>query len=174
MSRGFVKEDDQEEPPFIPPRAPLPAGMVNLVTARGYDLLDRERLELERERRSVIEQGEASEINDDDRRRQLIVINGKLDQLSERIATAQIVQHEGTPDDVRFGTTITFRHERGSKKGTIFRLAIVGVDEANIKESRVAFTAPIARVLIGKRVGDLADLMLGNEVQQLKILKIEL
>ncbi|MGV3636407.1 MAG: transcription elongation factor GreA, partial [Flavobacteriales bacterium] len=27
MSRGFVREDDQEEAPFIPPRAPLPEGV---------------------------------------------------------------------------------------------------------------------------------------------------
>ncbi|MEO8732945.1 MAG: transcription elongation factor GreA, partial [Flavobacteriales bacterium] len=35
MSRGFVREDDQEEPIFIPPRATLPAGMENHVTPRG-------------------------------------------------------------------------------------------------------------------------------------------
>jgi len=35
MSRGFVREDDQEEAPFIAPRAALPAGAVNYVTPRG-------------------------------------------------------------------------------------------------------------------------------------------
>ena len=38
MSRGFVKESDQEEFPMIPPRADLPLGMVNYVTEFGYDL----------------------------------------------------------------------------------------------------------------------------------------
>jgi transcription elongation factor GreB len=32
MSRGFVKEDDQEETPIVPPRADLPEGVVNYVT----------------------------------------------------------------------------------------------------------------------------------------------
>lgn len=174
MSRGFVKEDDQEEAPFIPPRAPLPAGAINLVTPRGYELLDQERRDLENERRSVIEKGEAGEIGDDDRRRQLIVINGKLDLVDERIATAQIIQHEAPPDDVRFGTTVTFRHESGPRKGSVITLSIVGVDEANIKEGRVAFTAPIVNAMIGKRAGESMELRLGDQIQRSKILKIEL
>jgi transcription elongation factor GreB len=35
MSRGFVKEDDQEETPIVPPRADLPEGVVNYVTQGG-------------------------------------------------------------------------------------------------------------------------------------------
>jgi transcription elongation factor GreB len=37
MSRGFVKESDQEELPIVPPRADLPAGLVNYVTEFGYN-----------------------------------------------------------------------------------------------------------------------------------------
>ena len=174
MSRGFVKEDDQEEAPFIPPRAPLPDGEANLVTPRGLALLEKEREELEIERRSVIGKGEAGEIGEDDRRRQLIVINGRLDLLGERIATAQIVEYDEVPGDVRFGTTVTFRHESGPRKGSEFTFTIVGVDEASIKEGRIAFTAPIVRALIGKRIGEIAELRLGNAVQRSKILDIAL
>jgi hypothetical protein len=39
MSRGFVNEDDQEEIPFVPPRADLPAGVTNYVTQFGMDAL---------------------------------------------------------------------------------------------------------------------------------------
>ena len=55
MSRGFVKEDDQEEAPFIPPRAPLPQGAINYVTPRGLHQLQQEKLRLESDRKSVIE-----------------------------------------------------------------------------------------------------------------------
>jgi len=41
MSRGFVKEEDQEEPPFVPPRASLPAGVENYVTEEGYKALQK-------------------------------------------------------------------------------------------------------------------------------------
>ena len=39
MSRGFVKEDDQEEVPMVPPRAHLPLGVTNYVTRAGMDEL---------------------------------------------------------------------------------------------------------------------------------------
>ena len=39
MSRGFVKEDDQEEIPIVPPRADLPDGVVNYVTQVGMNEL---------------------------------------------------------------------------------------------------------------------------------------
>ncbi len=39
MSRGFVKEDDQEEIPVVPPRAFLPEGLTNYVTRVGMDEL---------------------------------------------------------------------------------------------------------------------------------------
>ena len=39
MSRGFVKEDDQEEIPMVPPRADLPEGVTNYVTQVGMDEL---------------------------------------------------------------------------------------------------------------------------------------
>ena len=46
MSRGFVKEEDQEEAPFIPPRAALPPGVTNYVTPQGYQELIKEREDL--------------------------------------------------------------------------------------------------------------------------------
>lgn len=39
MSRGFVKEDDQEEIPIVLPRADLPEGVTNYVTQIGMDEL---------------------------------------------------------------------------------------------------------------------------------------
>jgi transcription elongation factor GreB len=48
----------------------------------------------------------------------------------------------------------------------------VGVDEANVREGRIAFTAPVARALMGKRKGDVAELILGNEVQRIVVLQV--
>ena len=39
MSRGFVKEEDQEEIPMVPPRADLPEGVTNYVTRAGMNEL---------------------------------------------------------------------------------------------------------------------------------------
>ncbi len=53
MSRGFVKEGDQEEIPMVPPRAYLPDGVVNYVTRTGMDQLLEERERLTDERNSL-------------------------------------------------------------------------------------------------------------------------
>lgn len=42
MSRGFVKEEDQEEVPMVVPRAHLPFGVTNYVTINGFNLLKEE------------------------------------------------------------------------------------------------------------------------------------
>ncbi len=54
MSRGFVKEDDQEEVPIVPQRAFLPEGVQNFVTPAGMDLLLTEKKALISEKESLI------------------------------------------------------------------------------------------------------------------------
>lgn len=60
MSRGFVKEDDQEEIPMIPPRADLPTGITNYVTPKGLQSLmdERDQLQLEKENLTAINENE--------------------------------------------------------------------------------------------------------------------
>lgn len=162
MSRGFVREDDQEEPIFIPPRATLPATMDNLVTPRGLGLLRAEREQLEKERTSVQVSDETA------RRRELAEINGKLALLEERIASARLVEPDGRPnDEVRFGTTVTFQIIDGPQQGVERTFTLVGVDEASIAEGRIAFTAPIAQALLGKAVGETVEFRLGDRVQKI-------
>ncbi|MEO8067844.1 MAG: GreA/GreB family elongation factor [Flavobacteriales bacterium] len=163
MSRGFVREDDQEEAPFIPPRAPLPDGVGNHVTPRGMRLLLDERAQLEQERATA--QG-----SDHDRRMAQATIDGRLALLNERIATARPVEPGNTmPLEVRFGTTVTVHYHSGPQHGTERSFTIVGVDEANVAELRIAFTAPIARALIGKRVGQRVNVLLGPTQQELEV-----
>jgi transcription elongation factor GreB len=166
MSRGFVKEDDQEEAPFIPPRAPLPDGATNHVTPRGMRLLLVERARLEDERANA--QG-----GDDERRREKAVIDGRLALLNERIATARPVEPgTGPPTDVRFGTTVTVIYRSGPQQGMERSFTITGVDEASVAEHRFAFTAPIARALMGRRVGEHVAGVLGPAQQELEVLAI--
>lgn len=163
MSRGFVREDDQEEAPFIPPRAPLPPGVENHVTPRGLRLLHAEREELETQRAAVTG-------DDYERRRALAEINGRLELLNERIASARVrdVAEQGT-DEVRFGCTVAFTVESGPQAGAQRKFTIVGVDEASVAEGRIAFTAPIMRALMGAHIGDVVPFTLGTQVQRLAI-----
>jgi len=166
MSRGFVKEDDQEEAPFIPARAPLPDGATNHVTPRGMRLLLGERTQLEQARANA--QG-----RDDERRRAKAEIDGLLALLNERIVTARPVEHgTGPPADVRFGVLVKVAYRSGPQRGVERSFTIVGVDEASVGEKRFAFTAPIARALMGKRVGERVDMLLGAARQELEVLAI--
>lgn len=171
MSRGFVKEDDQEEAPFIPPRAALPEGTVNYVTPRGLRLLSEEREQLESQLRAAI--ADAS-LADDDRRRRIAELDGRMALLQERIVTARVVEASDEPTmEVRFGCAVRFRHLDGPQEGTERRFTIVGVDEADVKSGRIAFTAPIARALIGTTKGDVALFRLGSAEHRIEVLDID-
>lgn len=164
MSRGFVKEDDQEENPIIPNRAPLPDGVSNYVTPDGLQALQDELQKLESER-TAIPKEETPE-----KRAALKVVNGKINMLLERINSAEVVEvPEVALEEVRFGAHVTFRF-KSEKSDRVFQ--IVGVDEANVKAKKIAFTSPIARVLIGKKVGDIAELKLEHGTREIHIKKI--
>ena len=163
MSRGFVKEDDQEEAPIIPPRAALPAGATNYVTPEGLTQLKTERERLENEISNL------SETNERERRRALALLNGKLNLLIERIQSARLLEKVDDRDEVRFGATVTYKI--GTAPNPI-KITIVGVDEADVKQQKIAFTAPIAKALTGKKVGQTAELNLGGETRKIEVVAI--
>lgn len=164
MSRGFVKESDQEDLPLIPPRAPLPPGVTNYVTPTGLAALEAERHQLEAERAAL------PTTNEDEHRRAATVLDGKLALLQRRIVTARVIDPATQPaGEVRFGATVRLRHtDDGSE--SIWR--IVGVDEADVKTGRLAFTSPVIKRLSGARVGDRIDLPMGGRRRGLEVLAI--
>ena len=165
MSRGFVKESDQEELPLIPERAPLPAGAINYVTPAGFSALERERTALETEKAALPTE------NEDEHRRAVTVLDGKLALLQKRIATARIIKPEDQPkEEVRFGALVKLR--MGAPHGKVQEFQIVGVDEADVKARKIAFTAPIARAITGLWQGETADFRLGGENRKLEVLEI--
>lgn len=163
MSRGFVKEDDQEEVPIIPERAPLPDGAVNYVTPNGYQELLDEKEALESERQNL-PKTEGSE-----RRIASNVIQAKLNRLTDRINSAQQIDSQIEESEIRFGAKVKLRFI-DQKITRIFQ--IVGVDEADVKAGKIAFTSPIAKAIAGKKKGEVADLELGNETREIEILEV--
>jgi transcription elongation factor GreB len=150
MSRGFVKEDDQEEIPIVPQRAFLPEGVMNFVTPSGMEQLMEEKEALIRERDSI------SGSSDNEKRIAQNYLNARLQLLNDRINSAQIVHPEQQPqNEIRFGATVTLKSEASQKTQT-FR--IVGVDEAEISKGKISFLSPLSRLLINKKIGDKAVL----------------
>lgn len=164
MSRGFVKEDDQEEIPMVPPRADLPEGIVNYVTQVGMDELLAEKQML------ITERNNLDSSNDNEKRISLNYINAKLNLLDNRIATAKIINlSEQAPDEIRFGALIKLKTEANKN---IQSFQIVGVDEADFSKGKISFTSPLAKVLINKRVGEKAILKRDQQDLVFEILDI--
>jgi len=164
MSRGFVKEEDQEEPVIIPPRAAIPDGVTNYVTPNGLQELHLELKGLEKERSSI------SIKDDTEKRRAQGLIDGKMKLLAERIQSARVLKpEEQAQNEIRFGAHIKLKNLDSSQ---IQKFQIVGVDEANIKKQKIAFVAPIARAVTGKKVGETVDFKLGDEIRKLTVLEI--
>jgi transcription elongation factor GreB len=150
MSRGFVKENDQEEIPIVPPRADLPEGVPNYVTRAGMNALLTEREML------LDEKSKLDSTNENEKRIALNHINAKLQLLDNRIATAQIVkQNEQARDEIRFGAVVRIKVVANN---SIQTFQIVGVDEADISKGKISFTSPLARALTNKKIGDKAIL----------------
>ena len=173
MSRAFVKDDAWEDP-VVAPRAPLPPGFPNYVTPRGLALLQAEAAGLEAARAAL--EADAS-LEDDLRRRRASVLAQRARELASRIAIAQVVDPHataaGAAETVRFGATVTLRAVAGPDAGEVERLQIVGVDEADPEEGRIAFTVPMAQAVLGKKVGDTVALRAAGGERRLEITGVE-
>ena len=164
MSRGFVKEDDQEEIPIVPPRADLPNGITNLVTQVGMDELLSEKQDLIHERDNL------DFANENERRIAFNHINAKLLLLNDRIIGAKIVKLNDQPkNEIRFGALVSLKIGESKK---LQKYQIVGVDEANISNGKISFISPVAKILISKKVGDKAILKLAREDRVFEIMDI--
>ena len=164
MSRGFVKEDDQEEVPMVPPRAHLPQGVPNYVTRAGMD-------ELLAERQALMNEKENLDIASEKERRIAVnYITAKLKLLNDRINEARIIDLKEQPqDEIRFGAMVTLKTE-GTNELQTFQ--VVGVDETDISRGKISFLSPLARVLTNKKVGDIVVLKRPKGDHVFEIIKI--
>jgi len=159
LSVAFTKEESAEtaSETLLPDRPISPHP--NLVTEAGLQALQ---LQL-REAREAYEA--AQRIEDvNEKRRQSAVPLRDVRYLTERLRTAQLVPHPASTETVAFGSTVTFSRA----DGRVQTYRIVGEDEADPKAGSISFVAPVARLLIGKAVGD----VVGSGSQEIEILSI--
>ena len=138
MSVAFRRDCDEEhlEPKF---ELPIPPGP-NFVTARGYALIEARNVELETKL--------ATELGEDERK----AVLRDARYWRHRLASAQLAPiPDGT--SVAIGTRVTIE---GADRTRTFD--IVGHDESDPAADRIAFSAPLARALLGCAIGDEADL----------------
>lgn len=150
MSRGFIKEGDQEEIPMVPPRAHLPKGMPNYVTREGLEALNKEREDLENER--VAASGNYIMSN---------FIDAKMKLLIDRINTAvEVDMTKANKETVSFGAYVKYN-------GRTVR--IVGVDEADFSKGLLSFISPVAKALVGRKVGEKFEIKIPKGTESIEI-----
>ncbi|MBP1873997.1 transcription elongation GreA/GreB family factor [Ensifer adhaerens] len=147
MSVAFTKEESAETAAetLLPDRPVSPHP--NLVTQAGLKALE----EQQREARAAYDA--TSGIDDvNERRRQAAGPLRDLRYLAERLRTAELVSAPTSTDVVAFGSTVTFCRD----DGRVQTYRIVGEDEADPKTGSISYVSPVAKVLMGKGVGDVA------------------
>lgn len=150
------------------------------LTTRGAELLRTELARLKsKERPAVIQaiadaraQGDLSENAEYDaaRERQGFV-EGRIAEIESKLAAATIIEPAELDAGGRvvFGATVDLEE---LESGERLSYQIVGEDEADIKEGRVSVTSPIARALIGKEAGDVADVQAPGGNREYEILAV--
>ena len=77
-------------------------------------------------------------------------IEGRINELEAKVGAAEVIEPPTSGDRITFGSTVRLEDEAGKE----VRYQIVGSDEAEPSNGRISVMSPLARTLIGKRVGD--------------------
>jgi transcription elongation factor GreA len=150
------------------------------MTGEGYEALDVELKRLKSvERPAVIaaiaearEHGDLSENAEyHAAKERQSFIEGRLAELEDKLARADVIDTarlSGTT--VKFGATVSVIDEETEEVSTF---KIVGEDEADVAKGKVSISSPIARSLIGKEVGDVAEVLAPGGARSLELTKVE-
>ena len=159
MSVAFSKEESAEtaSETLLPDR-PI-SSLPNLVTQTGLKALE---LQLKQAREACDAVQNTEDVNE--RRRLSAIPLRDMRYFSERIRTAQLLPNPASSDVVAFGNTVTFSRA----DGRVQKYRIVGEDEADPNAGSISYASPVARSLMGKRVGEIA----GAGPQELEIIAI--
>jgi transcription elongation factor GreA len=150
------------------------------LTKHGAELLKEELVRLKtKERPAIINaisearaQGDLSENAEyDAAKERQSFIEGRIADLEGKLGAAQIIDPQQLDADGRivFGATVDLEDLETGDKVTY---QIVGTDEADIKDSKVSVTSPIARALIGKTIGDVVGVQAPAGVREYEVLDV--
>jgi transcription elongation factor GreB len=156
VSKAFTKEDGPAEAPILRRRAPLPAGVPNYVTPRGLQAL--------RDELAALDAGAPVGVNAPDLQAQA----ARRTELEQRIATAVVPPAPADRTEIRFGARV----RAASVGGDVRDIQIVGVDEADPAANAIAFVAPLARALLGRRAGDVVSVRTPRGEEELTVLAV--
>jgi transcription elongation factor GreA len=98
-------------------------------------------------------------------------IEGRIIEIEGKLAAAQIIDPANLHAEGRvvFGSTVDLEEEASGAKVTY---QIVGDDEADLKHGLISISSPIARALIGKEAGDVADVQAPAGIKSYEIVEV--
>ena len=97
-------------------------------------------------------------------------IEGRMAEIEDKISRAEVIDvSKLSGKDVKFGATVKLADEDTDE---VVTYQLVGEVEADIKEGRLAITAPLARALIGKSVGDSVEVATPRGAKGYEIMKV--
>ena len=146
MSRAFVKE---VEPETIEQPDRAVSTHPNFVTAEGLAAIERTLSHFETAHKAAIVKNDRAAI---------AAAQRELRYWNARRSTAKVVEPSTNKSEVQFGATVTVRRNDG--RAQTFR--IVGEDEAEPARGTLSYISPLARAVLGGRVGDTVEVAGGS------------
>jgi transcription elongation factor GreB len=152
--------------------------MKNYITPSGFntlkaelkDLLTRQRPELVSVIAWAASNGDRSENGDYIYgKRKLREIDRRIRFLSQRLESAEVIDLKSQdPKRVLFGAFVVLGDEEGEQK----RVRIVGQDEIQLDRGWISWQSPIARAVLGAKVGDVVSAQTPKGVQEFEVLEV--
>ena len=98
-------------------------------------------------------------------------VEGRISEIESKLANAQIIDPKLLVTDGRcvFGATVDLEDQESGDPATY---QIVGEDEADIKIGKISVNSPIARALIGKHAGDVAQVETPGGLREYEVLDV--
>jgi len=99
-------------------------------------------------------------------------VEGRIIELGSKLGNAQVIDPKSLNADGRcvFGATVRLED---LASGDVVTYQIVGDDEADIRQCKISISSPIARALIGKYSGDVAEVQAPGGVREYEIVNVQ-
>jgi transcription elongation factor GreA len=99
-------------------------------------------------------------------------VEGRIVELESKLGRAQVIDPKTISSDGRcvFGATVVLEDVQN---GDVVTYQVVGDDEADIKQRKVSISSPIARALIGKYSGDIAEVQAPGGVREYEVVDVQ-
>ena len=150
------------------------------MTNNSYNLLEEELKTLKSEDRpnvikAIAEAREHGDLSENAEyhaaKEQQSFIEGRILEIEDKLRRAEVINPSLIKSDkIIFGATIDLFDENSNSEITF---KIVGVDETNVEKGLISVSSPVARSLMGKSVGDIAEVNTPGGKTVYEILKIE-